>query len=87
METNPKNEAEAKEGRAAASDWLSGRAAFALRTCALAPRRGRGETEARWLPGRASQDPAGTRGSWLGHVLCFPRKGSGGSRGPSAARD
>lgn len=60
METGPRNEApEGREGRDAASDWLSGRAAFSLRTCAVALRRGRGGAEARRVPGQASQARAG----------------------------
>lgn len=55
METGPRNRVRAGEGRGAASNWLSGRAAFSLRTCAVAPRRGRGEAGARWVPGRAFQ--------------------------------
>lgn len=62
---------EVEEAREAASDWLRGHAAFASRACAVAPRRGLGEAEARWVPGPASQTWAGTRCSWPGHlVLC-----------------
>lgn len=68
METGPRNKAPAEEGRGAASDWLSGRAAFTSCTCAVTPRRGRGEAKARWVPGRVSQGQFGTRSSWLRHV-------------------
>lgn len=36
-------------GAGAASDWLRGRAASSLRTCAVAPRRGHGGAGARWF--------------------------------------
>lgn len=36
-------------GAGAASDWLCGRAASSLRTCAVVPRRGRGGAGARWF--------------------------------------
>lgn len=58
-------------GRNSGSDWLCGRAAFSWCTCAVTPRRGRGEAEAPRLLGRASQDRAGTCSSWPGHsMLC-----------------
>lgn len=62
----PWRQARGKRRRApggAASDWPSGRAAFASRTCAAAPRRGPGGAGARWVPGRASQSWAAARRS------------------------
>lgn len=57
MATSPLREAI----RDTASDWFSGHAASALRTCAVAPRRGLGGPGAPWIPGRASRNWGGTR--------------------------
>lgn len=84
MATSQKIEANGAWG--AASDWLNVRAAFASRTCAVASRRGLGEAGA---PGfRAGLLRTGLERAVPGRpTLCFPGKGSGGARGPSAARD
>lgn len=84
MATSQKKEERVAWG--AASDWLSVRAAFASRTCAVVPRRGLGKTEDPRF--RAGLRRAGLERAVSGrHMMCFPGKGSGGARGPSAARD